>query len=257
MSIDSITLSIAAGSVPFQKYVRQSEGIKKRIADNRQIVKRPDGFGYTITYHHAHRRYYFKFFDLNILRKSGYTDAQALKFLRNVVREFFDFRVDLDHFTISELHVCRQKRFRSQAARHRFLAPLHKSVSKRASSALTHLNNPVDEKVLATLSETCYYNMDKSRDITFCIYEPRTKSNANRPPDDEYDVAKMELRLRTSAKIRQKRFPVEIQRFTSLCALVKNEDWASSLFMAGLGVDPESFSYSDEEISPPSQRTVA
>jgi len=100
-TIDSLTLRVQAENAPYPKYVKKSDinqpNYMKKELHNYQ------GIEVGIRYHNYHGNYYFDFWDINLLKKSGYLDHQILKFGYNFVNEYFSGRIRVEDIEVNRI----------------------------------------------------------------------------------------------------------------------------------------------------------
>ena len=86
---------------PFCKYVPKNDLKQHPYEKKQKILYR--GVNVTVKYHNTHKRYFFEFYDLSLLKKNGYDDYKILRFCSNYILDYFDNRINLDDISISLL----------------------------------------------------------------------------------------------------------------------------------------------------------
>lgn len=249
-SIDSIDLQVIAADVPFSRYVCH-EGKPER-ARNQCWQRSPEGLRYTISFHHGSESYTFRFRDLNPLRFSGFSDAQLLEYLQNIVTEYFDHRISPENIFVSLLHVARVLKFKTKQARTGFLRLLlvelgsqiprdrikYISTAKHGVRTLLRASDTAAFAELFALLEGTVY-LQPHHETGLVLYDSCNKIANKLPRREDAWLAKVEWRMDTKDVVRQRRFLGEIA--SSIKALrhhvVSHEDWARCLIRNGVGSD--------------------
>lgn len=109
-NIDSLVLKVKAKDCPFPRYVKR--GNVKQEKTSNKMIQSFNGVDVTIKMNHRHKIYYFEFLDLNLLKKSGYSDKGIISFCLNFIIVFFDYRIDTKKIQVHRLDLCRFIKFK-------------------------------------------------------------------------------------------------------------------------------------------------
>jgi len=191
-AIDSIKFRVTKENAPFYPYVGSTKtniGNPKITQFMKTRIDIVQGVEVVTSFHYMHGNYYFENLDLNKLKMNGYTDLQIIYFLRNIVREYFDYRIPDSRIQLYRIDICKLYP----------LSELEKELSfidveiLNLHSIVNHEKREIHNLEKSILNdETVYLNFHKKRGVVISIYFPSNKVNPNRIPNK--DIFKIEYR---------------------------------------------------------------
>ncbi|MBI9010484.1 MAG: UvrD-helicase domain-containing protein [Tenericutes bacterium] len=102
--LDSFVIKIKLQDCPFTPFVKQGRTVKNKYTSSMRR-KTIDGLEFSISFHHGSQQYFFKFKNLNLLKKNKFSDREKIYYCVNEIIQFFDYRIDIENLEIqSKLH---------------------------------------------------------------------------------------------------------------------------------------------------------
>jgi len=218
-NIDSIKFRVMGKNVPYFAYFKSNQVKDRnnsihRFKRNRIVEFR--GLTVRISFHYAHKTYYFEFYDLNLLKKNGYTDLEIILFCRNFIRQFFDYRISDDRIDLFRIDLCKlytMKEFENKCIA--FGEDELKVISIVDESGIIVSDIACSVKA----GHSVYINFHKKRLHSIAIYLPVKKMNSNRIPNR--DIFKIEHRFYTP-EIVGRNYALGSLKLTDLIIKLKN-----------------------------------
>ena len=214
-NIDSITFRVSKLKVPYFPYFRNSKIYEKNkdvYRYKRNMIVNFKGVNVKISFHYSHKSYYFEILDLNTLKMNGYTDLEILYFCRNIIRDFFDFRINDSDTDL----------FRIDISRFYKLDDLEQVISGLNLENLNNLNTiDHEESTVCNIAESVradksvYLNFHKKKGLVIVIYKPIIKQNKNRIPNG--NIFKVEFRY-LRPQIVERKYALGILKLSDLIA---------------------------------------
>ena len=203
--LDSLILKVKAKKAPFLPYIKK-EGTEQKKRSSTLRIKNEDGLEYSIELHHSHQIYYFKFLDLDILKRNNFSDIQKVEYCTNVVIDFFDRRIKLEDIILYRLDLFHLYQLEDEESYNKMSEKLfNKCLNSKHKSILNQEVLRQDRKSYKTTDdfnikrfskgkESIYVNHHKNEyeNLTTAIYNPKYKENENRIPFD--NLIKFEMR---------------------------------------------------------------
>ncbi len=202
--IDSLELKVKVKDCPFLPYIKKEGTTQYRYQSILRTVS-DYWMEYSISLHHSAKAYYFKFKDLNLLKRNGFSDTKVIQACINELLQFYDNRVRIEDIMVNRVDLCRFIRFDREEDIEKGIIPLIEKMIEegRYSSILNERKREIGNAsdlyhYFSLLHDTLYVNHHKDRysSITSCLYYPKNKENENRIHIDE--LYKIEMRARGS-----------------------------------------------------------
>ena len=179
--IDSLIFKVHEGDAPFCREVKRG-----RIDNNQRFFNREpgteQGMKYIVKYHHRWKNYYFEFTDLNVLKKNNYSDTDKLLFCENIVKKYFDSRIEPEKILIHrlDLYKCIKFKNKQQLDEFRDYVSFHLNEAKcKSIFSSGYKDDWTDYKQPHEIftgwdSKTIYFNCHKSKyyNLTGKVYDP-------------------------------------------------------------------------------------
>lgn len=185
--LDSLVLKVSENSCPFTPYIIKNNTKQNTYSSSMRVVI-DNGIEYSIEKHHPSGTYFFRFMDLNLLKKNSLNDIQILQYCANKVMKYFDQRVRITDIAVHELHLCSFLKFdNNEDIQNFFHSELKdKIINSKNRMILTNYGKPLKYNVnfidFNALKYTLYVNHHKNKhnSLTTAMYYPKNKNNSNK-----------------------------------------------------------------------------
>jgi len=226
-NIDSIIFRVSKMNAPYYPYFKNAkinEKNKQNYNFKRNTIINIQGIKVTISFHYAHKGYYFKITDLNKLKMNGYTDLEILYFCRNIIREFFDFRIadsDIDLFRLDLSRFYKLDEFEQVLSGLNLENLNNLNIKDHEGSSVSN----IEESVRA--GKSVYLNFHKNKGLVIVIYKPDNKQNKNRIPNG--NIFKVEFRY-LKPQVLERKYALGTLKLSELIAELKaNENFLAEV----------------------------